>query len=766
MQIAVDFSCATSTTSGYRSITVINGLLAKFRAVIIKDQGSRLTFTIHNCLSIILLSSLGVTALVWGMRELKWLQAGELSIYDQMLRSRHISPKSRPEEPLDRRILLVTITQDDLIQEKWPLSDQTINNLLAKLESYQPSVIGLNIYLPNQKNLATHLQHQDNIIITCLLSNTGRTEVTPPSNFPMENIGFDDIVTDNSTDQILRRSLLFTDVTHTDNKCQTRFSFAALLAITYLQKQGIEYDFTENGEFKIGQTLFPRLDSNAGNYQQTDAYGYQILLNYRHPNYLAQQVTLTQVLKGQVNPNWIKDRLVIIGTTASSVHSGFYTPYSALSDQSPRMPRVFIHAQVASQILSTVLDGRPLMSYWPDWAEFLWIWGCSLVGGALAWQWRHPLLLLVVEGFVLLGLVGIAAGFYLQAIWIPLFSPALALVINIFAVMGYITYRTQQENQAIILQVEKQQEAIAQLSLLFDQTTFVPSLGSQLNWSSEISTVNTGGFVLGGRYKISKILGAGGFGRTYLAADTQRPGNPICVVKQLMPARNDTKFLQIARRLFNTEAEILEVLGKHRQIPELFAYFEDNQEFYLVQEYITGHTLNAELPPEQGVKSEAFVIAMLKEILEILVFIHQRRVIHRDIKPTNIIRCTEDNRLVLIDFGAVKLIQPRQAEETELATVAIGTRGYSPPEQFAGHPRLCSDIYALGMIGIQAITGIPPQELQPNPDTGNIMWQSTVTVSTELATILDKMVCYHFSDRYQSATAVLQDLKSLIIRNS
>jgi CHASE2 domain-containing sensor protein/tRNA A-37 threonylcarbamoyl transferase component Bud32 len=734
---------------------VINGFLAKFRAVLIQDKGSRLTFTFPKFLSIILLSSVGVTVFVWGMRELKWLEAGELSIYDRMLRS-------RPQEPLDSRILLVTITQEDLTREKWPLSDQTINKLLEKLESYQPRLIGLNIYRHEQKNLAANLKKPDKIIGTCLLSNIGRAEISPPLNFSIDNIGFDDVVTDNKTDQILRRTLLFTDVTNTDNKCKTQFSFAFLLASSYLEKQGIEYNFTKTEELQIGKIIFPRLDKNAGSYQNTDADGYQILLNYRHPHHLPKQVTLTQVLTDQVNPNWVQDRLVIVGTTAASVHPGYYTPYSSLSDQPARIPRVFIHAQIASQIISTVLDGRPLIYYWPDWAEWLWIYSCSLVGAVLAWQWRHPLMLIIVESFILLGVVGIVAGLYLQAIWIPLFTPSLALVISSIAVMGYTTYQTQKQNQAILIQVEQQQEAIAQISLLLDQSTQLPSDFNDFNFS-EISIFKTDELLLSGRYQILKTLASGGFGRTYLAADTQIQDHPICVVKQLMPARRDPRFMDVARRLFNTEAEILAVVGKHPHIPELFAAFEENHEFYLVQEYIIGHTLSEELPPETSVKSEFYVVEMLKEILEILVFVHSHRVIHRDIKPTNIMRCSKNNRLVLIDFGAVKLIQPRIDEATELATVAIGTRGYSPPEQFAGHPRLSSDIYALGMIGIQAITGIPAQDFQANPETGNIMWRQNTNVSDELAAILDKMICYHFGDRYQSATAVIHDLNSLVI---
>jgi CHASE2 domain-containing sensor protein/predicted Ser/Thr protein kinase len=677
------------------------------------------------------------------------MQPWELIVYDQMLRS-------RPTKAPDQRILLVKITEEDLEPEKWTLSDRRINQLLKKLELYQPRVIGLYLFRPDQKNLAANLQNQVHIISTCLFSSKGRYEIPPPPNFPTDSVGFSDVITDNENDQILRRGLLFAN--STDKKCTTSFSFGSLIAINYLNKQGIKYNFTPEGTFQLGKTLFPRLEANSGSYQHLDAAGYQILLNYRHPDHLADQVTLTQVLDNQVNPSLIKDRLVIIGTTVASLPPpGFYTPYSALADQPARMPALFIHAQIASQIISTVLDKQPLIWYWTDWAELVWVWGWSLVGSALAWRLQHPLLLLVVGGTTLIILVGICVVLFFQAGWIPIIPPAIAFIVSSATVMAYTSYRTQQQTQLIILQVEQQQEAIAQLNILLEDKTAIPD--SQLDLIPTIDTPEQSAddFLLNRRYKISKILGTGGFGRVYLAKDTQRPGNPVCVVKKLMPARQDTKFLQVARRLFNTEAEILEVLGRHHQIPELLAYFEDNQEFYLVEEYIQGHTLSEELAPVQNVKNESFVIDLLKGVLEVLAFVHQHRVIHRDIKPTNIIRRAQDNRLVLIDFGAVKLMQP-PSEQTELATVAIGTRGYTPPEQFAGHPRLCSDIYALGMIGIQAITGILPQELQPDPQTGNVMWRQE-QVSEELAVILDKMVCYNFSDRYQSAAAVLQDLK-------
>ena len=168
------------------------------------------------------------------------------------------------------------------------------------------------------------------------------------------------------------------------------------------------------------------------------------------------------------------------------------------------------------------------------------------------------------------------------------------------------------------------------------------------------------GITLSSRYSIIRHLGGGGFAQTYLAEDSQLPGNHLCVVKQLKPQATDPETLQVARRLFDTEAQVLYKLGNHDRIPRLFAYFEENQEFYLVQEFIEGHDLSQEITPASpgtgGVMQEDKVICILQELLEILDFVHQQNVIHRDVNPRNILRRYRDNKLVLIDFGAVKEI--------------------------------------------------------------------------------------------------------------
>ncbi len=271
------------------------------------------------------------------------------------------------------------------------------------------------------------------------------------------------------------------------------------------------------------------------------------------------------------------------------------------------------------------------------------------------------------------------------------------------------------------------------------------------------------GTLLDRRYRVTAILGAGGFGQTYIAVDTRRPGNPQCVVKHLKPASADPQFLTVARRLFRTEAEMLEKLGRHDQIPQLLAYFEDQQEFYLVQEFIEGQSLSAELPMGQPLPEQQ-VMGIVQEILNVLNFVHYHQVIHRDIKPDNLIRRQVDRHLVLIDFGAVKEIRTQIADGGQSAgyTVGIGTQGYMPGEQLSGRPRLNSDIYAVGMIGIKALTGVEPIQLPFDDQTAEIQWRSLAPqVSPGFAHVLELMVRSQFNTRYQSVTEVLQHLQAL-----
>ncbi|NJO41380.1 MAG: tetratricopeptide repeat protein [Cyanobacteria bacterium CRU_2_1] len=268
---------------------------------------------------------------------------------------------------------------------------------------------------------------------------------------------------------------------------------------------------------------------------------------------------------------------------------------------------------------------------------------------------------------------------------------------------------------------------------------------------------------LGGRYKVINQLGVGGFGRTFLAEDLHLPGHPRCVVKQLKPQFRSDDTLQMARRCFNTEAQVLYRLGNHQQIPQLLAHFEDNQEFYLAQEFIEGDPLAKELVDGKR-WSEHRVVALLKDILRVLVFVHEQQVIHRDLKPSNLIRRRRDGRIVLIDFGAVKQVSSQTLDpDTGLTnlTISIGTQGYMPNEQLAGKPRFSSDIYAVGILGVQALTGVHPKNLGDD-DKGEIAWRHRAThASLDLMDVLDRMVRYDFRERYQTAAEALVVMENL-----
>ncbi|MEH1833896.1 MAG: serine/threonine-protein kinase [Nostoc sp.] len=260
------------------------------------------------------------------------------------------------------------------------------------------------------------------------------------------------------------------------------------------------------------------------------------------------------------------------------------------------------------------------------------------------------------------------------------------------------------------------------------------------------------------RFEIVKHLGSGGSGDTYLAVDRDLPGQPHCVVKHFHPKDSNPAVLPIAKKLFDREAEVLYQLGNdHNQIPRLFAHFNEDGDFYLVQEFIDGDALTQEIVLGQRL-SENAVLNLLKDILEVLAFVHQHNIIHRDIKPQNLMRRHSDQKIVLIDFGSIKRIGALGGG----LTIAVGTPGYMPSEQAKGKPKLCSDIYAVGMIGIQALTGLIPEQLQEDPNTGEVIWRDQARVSDALANVLDTMVRDRFSQRYQSATEALQALNSVL----
>lgn len=263
---------------------------------------------------------------------------------------------------------------------------------------------------------------------------------------------------------------------------------------------------------------------------------------------------------------------------------------------------------------------------------------------------------------------------------------------------------------------------------------------------------------LKGSFAAVKPLGRGGFGATYLAVDESLPGHPPCVIKQLRPNTQSASVLKMARELFEREATTLGRIGNHPQIPRLLAYFEEVENFYLVQEYVEGETLKQEFE-RKGVFKEVDIIKVLSEMLPALGFMHQNGVIHRDIKPANIIRRKQDAQLVLIDFGAVSTQTNRTTPEEEdgglLTSFAIGTPGFAPPEQMAMRPVYSSDIYATAMTCLYLMTGRSPKDFAHDPYSGEIKWRGEVNMTENLAAIFSKMLQISVSQRFRSAEEVI-----------
>ncbi len=258
------------------------------------------------------------------------------------------------------------------------------------------------------------------------------------------------------------------------------------------------------------------------------------------------------------------------------------------------------------------------------------------------------------------------------------------------------------------------------------------------------------------RYAILRILGRGGFGVTFLARNVTLPGHPLCVIKQLFPKVSSPKSWQKAKERFEKEAKTLGQLGNHCQIPMLLDYFEMGEDFFLVQEYVRGCTLTREVR-RSGTLSETAVKQFLHEILPVLQYIHKNHVIHRDIKPHNILRCDDDGRLVLIDFGAVKeeLAHIEQLVGKTATTNFVGTMGFAPPEQFSLRPVYSSDIYALGITCLYLLSGKAPLEFDYDTNTGEICWQKELKVSEHFAFILNKMLKITVRERFKSAHEVI-----------
>jgi serine/threonine-protein kinase len=269
--------------------------------------------------------------------------------------------------------------------------------------------------------------------------------------------------------------------------------------------------------------------------------------------------------------------------------------------------------------------------------------------------------------------------------------------------------------------------------------------------------------LLNNRYKIIRKLGQGGSGQTYLAEDTYLPSSPLRVIKQLKPTSTDPEVYRILKQRFDREAAILEKLGDdNEQIPKLYAYFAENQEFYLVQDWIDGNNL-AEEYRDKGLFTKTAVCEVLASLLTVLEFVHARGIIHRDIKPENVMIRRKDRKPFLIDFGAVKEVVTASVDShgNPTSSVIIGTPGYMPLEQLNRTPVFSSDLYALGLTAIFLLTGKNPQQIRDQV-TGDLSWrQYAGNLDPELVSVLDKATEKLTRDRYKSASEMNQAVRKL-----
>ncbi|MBD2464061.1 CHASE2 domain-containing protein [Oscillatoria sp. FACHB-1407] len=451
---------------------------------------------------------------------------------------------------------------------------------------------------------------------------------------------------------------------------------------------------------------------------------------------------------------YFRDKIVLIGSTAT-LHQDFQAaPFSKSALYPQAMTGVEVHANAIASLLEdkSVREAVPQIQLRS---------GLVLVGLVLA-TWlltrpQAPFRRLGWAAAIAAAWLGLSYGLFVQArLIVPTAVPVGAIVLSGLSQLVVGTIREQIRKQRLRATLKLYMTSPVVQEIISQQE----DLQDLLHQRESILA----GKVLSGRYEIAKVLGSGGFSETYIAKDLQRPGNPLCVVKQLRVVSDNPKTLRLARRLFITEAETLERLGQHDQIPQLLATFEENHEFYLVQEFIAGHPLTIEIGRRQ-LPSETQILQILYDLLGVLEFVHRQGVIHRDLKPSNIIRRQADGRLVLIDFGIAKKITTQLAatnEKHSQFTVSVGTPGYMPGEQSAGYPQFNSDIYALGMICIEGLTGRHPHTLNQDAKTGTISWKTPdLVISPEVEAVLTQMIHHDFTQRYPSVQAVKADLASL-----
>ncbi len=381
-----------------------------------------------------------VTIAVLGLRSLGLLQALEFPVLDQFF-------LLRPQEAIDPRLVIVEINEADVQKVgRWPLADAELADVLQTIKQQKPAAIGLDLYRdlpvePGNQVLTKLFETTPNLIgVQKVGSSSDSSPVNPPPILKQrDQVGANDFALD--ADGKVRRGLFYLE----DSKGENVFSFGFMLATRYLENNGIEPELTADQRIKLGAAVFPALDAHTGSYVGAQAGGYQVMLTYRGTLQRFQTVTLTDVLERRLPSDLMRDRIVLIGSTAESLKDLFYVPYSSSLTAPTRMAGVTIHANFISQILSATLDGRmPTLKTWDKPLEGLWILAWATIGAIVSWRQRyngkpgfHPWNTVSIV-FAASCLVGGSYVMFLQGWWIPVVPPILSLFGASIVITGYL----------------------------------------------------------------------------------------------------------------------------------------------------------------------------------------------------------------------------------------------------------------------------------------------------------------------------------------
>ncbi|MEM9818696.1 MAG: EAL domain-containing protein [Cyanobacteria bacterium P01_D01_bin.6] len=359
------------------------------------------------------LSSVLVTGLGWAGQRIGWLEPLELNMFDQWVRL-------QPVLPDDNRLLIVGITEADIRRYGWPIQDDVLAAALAQLQTTNPTVIGLDLYRdlpvpPGESALLEQLNAPNLIAIT-----SNAFEIPPPPTVPAERVGFNDLTLD--ADGILRRNLM-----QVGDDADPYFSFALQVSRRYWVSTGETFSYTSDALW-LGTSTLRRLQPTDGGYQTADTRGYQMLIDYRHPEAIAPTLALHELLDPQTNLGALTERVVLIGSTAPSLKDFLSTPYSAVRQEAFQMSGVMVHAQMISQLLDLAAGTRSPFRFWPQWLEVIWLGVWAFTGSLLAWRLRRPVVLSLVALGCLTVIVATSGILFSYLVWIPVVGPVLAFL--------------------------------------------------------------------------------------------------------------------------------------------------------------------------------------------------------------------------------------------------------------------------------------------------------------------------------------------------